>query len=133
MAGIFALGAAIVLIGTGVGAVLGASAAILKTIVTIGGATVLVGAGGAVVAHIAHKSTDFAQVIDNLKKIKNCLVVIAQEQSGLKGKHEGLNNLGVRSAEQEKTIVKDMAAQFTATLQTTQVEVNKGFEILKRF
>jgi hypothetical protein len=128
-----ALGVAIVIIGTGVGAVLAVSAATVKTIAVIGGTTALIGASGAAIAHAAQKVTDFGQVMDNLQRIRDCLVIIAREQSALKGTHEGLNNLGGRSAEQEKRIVNDMTVEFTAILKSTQVEVTKGFDILKRF
>lgn len=128
-----ALGVGILLIGTAVGAVLAASAATLKVIATVGAATAIIGGAAAGYAQAAINVSDFGQIMDNLKKIRTCLIVISQEQSDLKGQRESLNNLRGRSAQQEMAIVTDMKTAFTDILNKTQVEVSKGFDILKKF
>lgn len=128
-----ALGVGILLIGTGIGAFLAVGAATLKVIATVGATAAIIGGAGAGYAHATIKLSDFGQVMDSLQKIRDCLVVIAQEQSDLKGKRESLNNLRGRSTEQETMIVNDMKKEFTDTLNKTQVEVTKGFNILKKF
>lgn len=128
-----ALGVGIILIGSGVGAVLAVSAATLKTIVTVGATTAIIGGAAAGYAHAAIRVSDFGQVMETLKHIRECLVIIAQEQADLKGKREALNSLRGRSAEQETRILNDMRKEFTDILNKTQTEVNKGFAILKKF
>ena len=131
--GLCALGAGILLIGTGVGAVFAVGAATLKVIATVGATAAIIGGAAAGYAHAAIQVSDFGQVMGSLQKIRDCLVVIAQEQSDLKGNREALNNLRGRSNEQETRIVNDMIKTFTDTLNKTQAEVTKGFNILKTF
>lgn len=129
--GVGLLGTAVLLIGTGVGATIGFGVA-AKTLMFLGGTAMAVGATGTVLAYSAIRITDFGQVISNLQKMRECLLTISQEQSNMQGKHGCLASLSGHSAEMQKKIISDMKTEFTAILNKTQVEVNKGFDILKR-
>jgi hypothetical protein len=130
LAGVCGIGAAVALIATGIGAVAGFSVAV-KTAAVVGATTAVVGGAGAAIAHATEKVTDFGKVMENLKEMRKCLVAIEQQQADVKGKHGWLSAAGERDPEQEKMIVSDMKAEFTDALNKTQVELNKGFNIIK--
>ncbi|CAF1558259.1 unnamed protein product [Didymodactylos carnosus] len=130
LAGVCGIGAAVALIATGVGAAAGFGVAV-KTVAVVGATTAVVGGAGAAIAHASEKVTDFGKVMENLKEMRKCLVAIEQQQAVVKGKHGWLSAAGERDPEQEKRIVSDMKAEFTDALNKTQVEVDKGFNIIK--
>jgi len=131
MLGVGLLGTAVLLIGTGVGATIGFGLA-AKTMMALGATAMTVGAAGTILACSATRITDFGQVIRNLQKMRECLLTISQEQNNMQGTHGGLANLSGHSAQMQKQIVSDMKTELTAILNKTQVEVNNGFDILKR-
>ena len=131
LTGVCLLGTAVLLIGTGWGAAVGFGLA-AQTMVVLGATAMTVGAAGTILACSATRITDFGQVTSSLQKMRECLLTISQEQNNMQGMHGGLANLSGHSAEMQKQIVSDMKIEFTAILQKTQAEVNKGFDILKR-
>lgn len=130
LTGIGAIGLAVALMASGVGIAAGFGVAV-KTVAILGGTTAVVGVAGAAIAHASEKITDFSKVMESLKEMQKCLVAIEQQQAIVKGKHGWLTAAGVRDLEQEKMIVSDMKVEFTDALNKTQVEVDKGFNIIK--
>lgn len=130
LAGMCAIGAAVALIATGVGAAAGFGLTV-KAVAGVSATAAAIGGVGAAIAHATEKVTDFGKVMENLKEMRKCLVAIEQQQADVKGKHGGLSALGKRDPEQEKMIVSDMKVEFTNALNKTQVEVDKGFNMIK--
>lgn len=115
--GVTGLAASVLLIGTGVGAAVGFTAAV-KSVLLISGATAIVGLTAAGIAQAAQKLSSFEQVIKNLNEIKQLLSQLSQRYSMIRGMRGELRM-------NEKFAFIDI-------LKEAKLEVDKGFAILAR-
>jgi hypothetical protein len=115
--GIAGFSGCVLLIGTGVGAAFGFTAAV-KSVLLISGATTIVGLSAAGIAQAAQKLSAFEQVIKNLNDIKALLSQLSRRYSIIRGLHGELQ--------------MDDRSEFLDILRQAKLEVDKGFEILSR-
>lgn len=125
-----AFGVGVALIATGVGAWAGFGVG-TQGVIMLGLAASFVGGAGAAYAHHAMNQSDIGKILKTLDKIQSCLSDIAQEQSKIRGKHQGLGALGARSSENEKRILQHQQKDILDILDRAQYAVNEGFQILK--
>ena len=117
--GVLGISACVLVVATGVGAYVGFTGAV-KGILTISGSVAAGSVTAAIVAQAAQNLTVFQQVIDNLKKIEQILVNLSENYAKQEGYAEDLS-------------IEDSTKQeFLDLLQAAEIEVKKGFEILKK-
>jgi hypothetical protein len=115
--GVAAFAGSILLIGTGVGAAFGFTAAV-KGVLLISGATTIVGLSAAGIAQAVQKLSAFEQVIKNLNEIKALLSQLSRRYSIIRGMQGELQ--------------MNDRLEFLEILKQAKLEVDKGFEILKK-
>jgi hypothetical protein len=91
----------------------------VKAILIISGATTIPGLAAASIAEAAQKLAVFEQVIDNLKEIKKVLSQLSKRFGMIDGMQGELR--------------MDDRDEFLQLLKHTQIEVDRGFEILAQF
>lgn len=117
--GVVGISAAVLIMATGVGVTIGFTAAV-KGVLAITGSIGVIGLGGAIVAQAAQSLTIFQQVIDNLRNIEKVLVNLSENYAKQEGYAEDLS-------------VDDSTKQeFLDLLKAAEVEVKKGFDVLRK-